>query len=57
MLIIYFIFVFLLYNSTGEARPHLPPLTARPCIIVTSRLTIIVHKEKITIGGQVNAKR
>ena len=25
-------FRFPLYNSTGEARPHLPPLTARPCI-------------------------
>ena len=25
-------FRFPLHNSTGEARPHLPPLTARPWI-------------------------
>ena len=28
---IYFYFCFSLFNSSGEARPHLPPLTARPC--------------------------
>ena len=27
-------FCFPLYNSTGEARPHLPPLTVRPCVSV-----------------------
>ena len=26
-------FRFSLHNSTGEARPHLPPLTACPCLI------------------------
>ena len=28
--IAYFYFCFSLYNSSGEARPHLPPLNARP---------------------------
>ena len=27
-------FRFPLHNSTGEARPHLPPLTASPCIVI-----------------------
>ena len=27
-------FRFPLHNSTGEAQPHLPPLTARPCSII-----------------------
>ena len=30
ILIVYFYFCFSLYNFSDEARPHLPPLTARP---------------------------
>ena len=30
---------FPLHNSTGEARPHLPPLIARPCSILILLIT------------------
>ena len=44
-----FYFRFPLHNSTGEARPHLPPLTARPWtggyICTTSTTTKIKHCE------------
>ena len=33
-------FRFPLHNSTGEARPHLPPMTARPCKIIIAGIVI-----------------
>ena len=30
-------FLFFLHNSTGEARPHLPPLTARPWLVAINQ--------------------
>ena len=44
----YFYFCFSLYNSSGEARPHLPPLTARPWLYLKNSLQICQNflKEK-----------
>ena len=43
--ILYFRFPF--HNSTGEARPHLPPLTARPWLLVIFRFEadIVLNSE------------
>ena len=41
-------FRFSLHNSTGEARPHLPALTARPCLS---------RKRKVFIRGGVEDTR
>ena len=41
-------FRFPLHNSTGEARPHLPPLTARPCFCPSSLLISKKKKKKVT---------
>ena len=47
-------FRFPLHSSTGEARPHLPPLTARPCTIAHLKAILILvfikqQRKKFTI--------